>query len=128
MTLEGRDETWPPPGEAGRLGRPGSPPGESRGGTRRHARRADAGVAGNARLTAANAAVLLVLLAAEGVTILRVHRLLSPHVFIGVVLIPPVLLKVASTTWRFARYYSGAPAYRRRGRHRCCCACLARSW
>ena len=129
MTLEGRDETWPPPGGAGRLGSPGSPPGESRdGGTRR---RADAGVAGNARLTAANAAVLLVLLvllAAEGVTILRVHRLLLPHVFIGVVLIPPVLLKVASTTWRFARYYSGAPAYWRRGRHRCCCACLARSW
>ncbi len=46
---------------------------------------------------------------------LRVHQLLSPHVFIGVVLIPPVLLKVASTTWRFARYYTGAPAYRRKG-------------
>jgi hypothetical protein len=53
--------------------------------------------------------------AAEGVTILRVHQLLSPHVFIGVVLIPPVLLKVASTTWRFARYYTGTPAYRRKG-------------
>ena len=59
--------------------------------------------------------MLLVLLAAEGVTILRVRQLLSPHVFIGVVLIPPVLLKVASTTWRFARYYTGAPAYRRKG-------------
>ena len=53
--------------------------------------------------------------AAEGVTILRVHRLLTPHVFIGVVLIPPVLLKVASTTWRFTRYYTGAAAYRRKG-------------
>ena len=72
-------------------------------------------MAGNARLTAANAAVLLVLLAAEGVTILRVRQLLSPHVFIGMVLIPPVLVKVASTTWRFARYYRGAPAYRRQG-------------
>jgi hypothetical protein len=72
-------------------------------------------VAGNARLTAANAAVLLVLLAAEGVTILRVRQLLSPHVFIGMVLIPPVLVKVASTTWRFVRYYRGAPAYRRKG-------------
>jgi len=41
-------------------------------------RRAEAGVAGNARLTAANAAVLLVPLAAEGVTILRVRQLLSP--------------------------------------------------
>jgi len=31
------------------------------------------------------------------------------------VLIPPVLLKMASTSWRFARYYRGAPAYRRKG-------------
>ena len=31
------------------------------------------------------------------------------------VLIPPVLLKVASTGWRFARFYRGAPAYRRKG-------------
>jgi len=57
-------------------------------------------VAANARLTASNAVVLLVLLAAEGVTILRVRALLTPHVFIGMVLIPPVLLKVASTGWR----------------------------
>ena len=73
-------------------------------------RRSDAGVAANARLTASNAVVLLVLLAAEGVTILRVRELLTPHVFIGVVLILPVLLKVASTGWRFTRYYRGAPA------------------
>ena len=72
-------------------------------------------MAANARLTATNAAVLLVLLAAEGVTILRVRQLISPHVFIGMVLIPPVLVKVASTAWRFARYYRGAPAYRRKG-------------
>jgi len=72
-------------------------------------------VAGNARLTSANAAVLLVLLAIEGVTILRIRPLLSPHVFIGMVLVPPVLLKVASTSWRFVRYYRGAPAYQRKG-------------
>jgi hypothetical protein len=78
-------------------------------------RRADAGVAANARLTATNAAMLLVLLAAEGVTILRVRELLTPHVFIGMVLIPPVLLKMASTTWRCVQYYRGAPAYRRKG-------------
>ena len=46
-------------------------------------------MAANARLTAANAAVLLVLLAAEGVTILRVRALLTPHVFIGVLLTDP---------------------------------------
>jgi hypothetical protein len=111
VRVEGPDETRPP-GGYGRLRGPGRPAGENDRGT---PRRADAGVAGNARLTAANAAVLLVLLAAEGVTILRVRQLLSPHVFIGVMLIPPVLVKVASTTWRFARYYAGAPAYRRKG-------------
>lgn len=78
-------------------------------------RRADTGVKGNARLTSTNAALLLVLLAAEGVTILRVRQLVSPHVFIGMLLIPPILLKVGSTGYRFARYYLGAPAYRRKG-------------
>jgi len=78
-------------------------------------RRADHGVAANARLTATNAAVLIALLAAEGATILRVRQLISPHVFLGMVLIPPVLLKIGSTGYRFVRYYRGAPAYRRKG-------------
>jgi hypothetical protein len=111
VSAEGHDGIWPPGGY-------GSPAGQGATPARaqlRADRRDDAGVAANARLTAANAAVLLVLLAAEGVTILRVRQLLTPHVFIGAVLIPPVLLKVASTTWRFARYYRGAPAYRRKG-------------
>ncbi len=69
----------------------------------------------NARLTASNAAVLLALLAAEGVTILRIRQLVSPHVFLGMLLIPPVLVKIGSTGYRFARYYLGAPAYRRKG-------------
>jgi len=78
-------------------------------------RRADDGVKANGRLTASSAAVLLVLLAAEGVTILRVRQLVSPHVFIGMLLVPPVLVKIGSTGYRFARYYRGAPAYRRKG-------------
>jgi hypothetical protein len=61
------------------------------------------------------AALLLVLLAAEGLTILRVHSLLTPHVVIGIVLVPVVLLKIGSTTWRFARYYLGDPEYRQKG-------------
>jgi hypothetical protein len=72
-------------------------------------------VESNARLTGTTAAVLLVLLAIEGVTVLRVRALLSWHVFIGMLLVPPVLLKIGSTGWRFARYYLGAPAYRRKG-------------
>ncbi len=69
----------------------------------------------NARLTGALAAVLLVLLAAEGFTVLSVHKLLVPHVFIGMLLIPPTLLKIGSTLYRFGRYYSGSEAYRHKG-------------
>jgi hypothetical protein len=50
------------------------------------------GVAGNARLTGAAAAPLLVLLAAEGATIPFIGQLLGPHIFIGMLLIPPVAL------------------------------------
>ena len=73
------------------------------------------GVAGNARLTGAVAAALLVLLAAEGATIPLIGPLLGPHIFIGMLLIPPVALKLGSTGYRFARYYSGNPAYVRKG-------------
>lgn len=77
--------------------------------------RADSGVEANARLTASTAVVLLLLLAIEGITILRIGKLLSLHVFVGMLLVPPVLLKIASTSYRFVRYYLGSPAYRRKG-------------
>lgn len=78
-------------------------------------RRAEKGVESNGRLTASTAVVLLVLFAAEGFTVLSVRRLLTLHVFIGMLLVPPVLLKIGSTSWRFVRYYLGSPAYRRKG-------------
>ena len=74
-----------------------------------------AAVEANARLTATTGLLLAVMLAAEGLTILAIHPLLAWHVAIGFALIPPVGLKLASTFWRFARYYLGAPAYRRAG-------------
>lgn len=73
------------------------------------------GVEANERLTSSTALVLLVLLAVEGVTVVRVHSLLTLHVFVGMLLIPPVLVKMSSTTWRFARYYLGSPEYRHKG-------------
>jgi hypothetical protein len=73
------------------------------------------GVDGNERLTAATAVVLVVLLAALGVTILSIGPLIWWHVLLGMLLIPPVLLKLGSTGWRFARYYRRAPEYVRRG-------------
>jgi hypothetical protein len=71
--------------------------------------------AGNEILTSATAAVLTALLIAEGVTILWLGNLLTEHMFIGLVLIPPVLLKLGSTGYRFARYYAGARPYREKG-------------
>jgi hypothetical protein len=73
------------------------------------------GADGNERLTAATGAVLLVLFAAEGVTILSIHQLITVHFFLGMLLIGPVLLKAASVCYRFVRYYSGATEYRRKG-------------
>jgi hypothetical protein len=73
------------------------------------------GVDGNERLTAATGVVLVVLLAALGVTILSIGPLIWWHVLLGMLLIPPVLLKLGSTGWRFVRYYTGAPEYVRRG-------------
>ena len=86
-------------------------------GAGRPSRRRDTtgGADGNQRLTAATGAVLLVLFAAEGVTILAVRQLLTLHFFLGMLLIGPVLLKASATMYRFIRYYTGAPDYRRKG-------------
>jgi hypothetical protein len=73
------------------------------------------GPRGNARLTGAIGAVIFVALAAEGFTLLGVHRLISAHVFIGMFLVPAVAVKTASTMYRFARYYTGDPDYVRKG-------------
>jgi hypothetical protein len=73
------------------------------------------GSEGNRRLTAATAAILLVLLAAEGVTLLAIRPLVSAHVFIGMLLVPLVGLKLASTGYRVARYYTGHRTYRAEG-------------
>jgi hypothetical protein len=76
---------------------------------------ASGGVGGNERLTAMTGAVLLALLAVEGVTIVFKQQLLTLHFFIGMLLIGPVLLKVCSTGYRFVRYYTGAAPYVRKG-------------
>jgi hypothetical protein len=73
------------------------------------------GVVGNGRLTAALGALLLVLLAAEGLTIPFIGRLREEHILLGMLLLGPVAAKLASTGYRFARYYLGSPAYVRKG-------------
>jgi len=67
---------------------------------------------GNERLTAAIGVLLLVPILVELATIvLGVHTFMSLHVFVGLALIPAVLLKLGSTAWRFARYYTRSRAY-----------------
>ncbi|HEX2703858.1 MAG TPA: hypothetical protein VHM72_10555 [Solirubrobacteraceae bacterium] len=83
--------------------------------SRRSSRLLAGGVDGNGRLTALTGAVLLVLLAVIGVTILRLHQLISVHLFVGLLLIGPVIVKLASTGYRFVRYYTFNPVYRRKG-------------
>jgi hypothetical protein len=77
--------------------------------------RARSGALGNGRLTALTGAVLLVLLAVEGATIPSIRSLLSVHIFVGMLLLGPVALKLASTGYRMARYYLGGAEYRRLG-------------
>ena len=73
------------------------------------------GPAGNARLTAWTGLVLLALSVAELVTLIDVGRLISWHIAIGTLLIPPALLKTVSTGWRIGRYYRRNPDYRHAG-------------
>ena len=73
------------------------------------------GPAGNALLTAWTALVLLVLSAGELLTLFNVRGLISWHVALGALLVPPAAMKTASTTWRFASYYLGRTPYRKAG-------------
>jgi hypothetical protein len=73
------------------------------------------GSAGNEQLTALVAGVLILLLAVEGATLLDLRALLTVHAFVGMLLIPIVALKLASTGWRMLRYYVRGEEYIRRG-------------
>ncbi len=70
---------------------------------------------GNARLTATTGAVLTVLLVLEGLTLFGVRQLLLPHIFLGLLLVPPILLKLASAGWRMLSYYRRAGEYVSKG-------------
>ncbi|WP_442544852.1 hypothetical protein ACSBOX_03655 [Arthrobacter sp. KN11-1C] len=77
--------------------------------------RARSDVVGNERLTALTGAVVLVLSVAEIATVPTLGSLIVAHFFVGVLLAGPVVAKTASTGWRFIRYYSRDPDYRRKG-------------
>ena len=82
---------------------------------RLHATRTRATPEGNSRLTALTAGVLLVLLAVEGATLVSLQTFISWHIVVGMLLVPIVLLKLASTGYRMVRYYTGSEEYVRAG-------------
>jgi hypothetical protein len=69
------------------------------------------GPEGNERLTSSTGLVLLVLLGVETLTTVVLSTYLNVHLFLGLLLVPPVTLKLASTGWRFARYYTRNEQY-----------------
>lgn len=75
----------------------------------------EAGVSANERLTSLTGALLFVLLGLMGITVLSVRDLLPEHFLLGFALLPPLALKLATTGYRFVRYYTGAPGYRLAG-------------
>ncbi len=90
-------------------------PGRAPAVTRRH-QTGRASAETNARLTATTGIVLLILLALEVSTVvLGVRSHLALHITVGLLLVPPALLKFASVTWRLLSYYRGVSAYRERG-------------
>jgi hypothetical protein len=97
------NQRTPAPGAVSRSARP------------RSERITGGGTTGNERLTAVTGGALLIPLAVIGVTLLQLRQLLSVHLFVGMLLIGPVALKLGSTGYRFVRYYTRNPAYRREG-------------
>jgi hypothetical protein len=73
------------------------------------------GSRGNEILTSVNAAALVVLIGVQLVTVLALESMIRVHLFVGVVLLGPVLLKLGTTGYRFVRYYTGAREYRTKG-------------
>jgi hypothetical protein len=70
---------------------------------------------GNEQLTAIVGTLLLIVLAVEGATLLNLRSLLTVHAFVGMLLVPIVAMKLASTGWRIVSYYLRGDEYVRRG-------------
>ena len=75
----------------------------------------DAEVARNQRLTAFTGIVIYVLLVAVAITVISISSLLTAHYLVGFLLLPPLILKLGSTGYRFVRYYTGSAAFRLAG-------------
>jgi hypothetical protein len=73
------------------------------------------GSRGNEVLTSITALALVALIAVQLITVLALESMIRVHLFVGIVLLGPVSLKLATTGYRFVRYYAGAREYRQKG-------------
>jgi hypothetical protein len=69
----------------------------------------------NERMTALVGSVLLILIVAEIIIAAKMRTLMPVHIFVGVLLTFPLLLKIGNTGSRFLRYYTGSPAFIQKG-------------
>lgn len=69
----------------------------------------------NKRITAIAGIVLFILIIAELVITANMHALRSEHIFVGVLLSGPLVVKMGSTGYRFFRYYTKSPEFVRAG-------------
>ena len=72
-------------------------------------------VVGNERMVALTGIVLLVLIIAEIVIAAKMQALMPIHIFVGVLLTFPLLVKIGSIGYRCVSYYTGSPAFVRKG-------------
>jgi hypothetical protein len=75
----------------------------------------DPAVARNRRLTASTGLIVYALLVGIAATLFNIRDLLTAHYVVGLLLLPPVILKMGSTGYRFVRYYAGSGAFRLAG-------------
>lgn len=68
-------------------------------------RQLPARVALNERLSAVNGGLLFVLLIGIAATVLLIQVLLPAHFLVGIALVPPLVLKLGTTGYRFMKYY-----------------------
>jgi hypothetical protein len=69
----------------------------------------------NERMTAIAGAVVFVFIIAELLITANLHGLLTEHIFVGVLLSGPLVVKMFSTGYRFFRYYTKSSDFVRKG-------------
>ncbi|WAH41324.1 hypothetical protein NZD89_24225 [Alicyclobacillus fastidiosus] len=69
----------------------------------------------NERMTALAGAVLFVLIVIELVITANLHELISVHIFVGVLLSGPLIVKMFSTGYRFFRFYTRSAVFVQKG-------------